>query len=89
MGEEERDCGRCGMIELVVRKITVEMRYVPESWADKIFFYEVERTVARATLDGKVEVGIKSFDSSLTRWFVLRDVPLDIPFEKHKAYLSV
>jgi len=77
------------MTEIIVRRIIVEMRYVPEAWCDKILFDEVERGVAQAILDGKSEIGLKSLDSSITHWFKLADVPLDTKLDGHKAFLSV
>jgi len=77
------------VVEIITRRITVETQYVPEGWHDKIFFDEMERGVAQAILDGKVEVGLKDFSSSITHWFHLRDVPLDTRMEGHKALLSV
>jgi hypothetical protein len=77
------------MIEIVCRKITVETQYVPTAWMTRVMFDEMERGVAQAILDGKVEVGIKDFVSTACHWFKLTDVPLDTRMEGHKALLSV
>jgi len=77
------------MIEITTRKISVDTLYIPHEWATKVMYDEVERWVAQAILDGKVEVGIKDFSSSITHWFKLTDVPLDTKLEGHKAFLSV
>jgi len=77
------------MTELVVRRIEVDLKYVPESWAEKVLFDELERGVAHAIADGSAEVKASSLDGSLIRWFVLKDVPLEEKAEGHKALLSV
>ena len=77
------------MIKITTRKISVDTLYIPHEWATKVMYDKVEGGVAQAILDGKVEVGIKDFSSSITHWFKLADVPLDTKLEGHKALLSV
>jgi hypothetical protein len=81
--------GGTDMTELIVRKIVVSVLYVPDEWKGKVFYDEMEMSVAQAILDGKVEVGLKDFDKGITHWFTLKDVPLDTFPKGPKAYLSV
>jgi hypothetical protein len=77
------------MTELVVRRIEVDLKYVPKGWASQVMFDELERGVAHAIADGGAEVKVQDFASSVTHWFVLKDVPLEEKAEGHKALLSV
>jgi len=77
------------MTELVVRRIEVDLKYVPESWAEKVLFDELERGVAQAIVDGSAEVKASSLDGSPTRWFTLKGVPLEAKTDGHKALLEV
>jgi hypothetical protein len=77
------------MTELIVRRIEVDLKYVPESWAEKVLFDELERGVAQAIVDGKAEIYVPDICSTITHWFALKDVPLDTKMEGHKALLSV
>jgi hypothetical protein len=77
------------MMELVVRRIEVDLKYVPKGWAAKAMFDELERGVARAVADGEGEIHVSDIGSTTTLWFALKDVPLDTKMEGHKAFLSV
>jgi hypothetical protein len=77
------------MIEITTRKISVELKYVPHSWCDKIIFDEAERVVAFAITNGATEVALADLFTSVTHWFAMKTVPLDTKLEGHKAFLSV
>ena len=77
------------MMELVVKRIAVDLKYVPKGWGSQIMFDELERGVVHAVADGKAEIYVPDICSSVTHWFALKDVPLDTKMEGHKAFFSV
>jgi hypothetical protein len=77
------------MTELVVKRIEVDLKYVPKGWATQVMFDELERGVVHAVADGKAEVHVPDICSNIVHWFALKDVPLDTKLEGHKAFLSV
>lgn len=78
------------MIELTVRRIEVDLKYVPKGWASQVMFDELEGGVAHAIAHGKADMQVPDICSTITHhWFALKDVPLDTKLEGHKALLSV
>jgi hypothetical protein len=77
------------MIEICVKRIEVDLKYVPKEWASKIMLDELESAVGKAIVEGGTEIGVKDFVTSLTHWFTLKDVPLEAKQDAHKALLGV
>ena len=76
-------------MELVVKRIEVELDYVPKGWGSQVMLDELERGVAQAVADGNGEISVPNLSSSVTLWFALKDVPLDTKMEGYKAFFSV
>lgn len=76
------------MTELVVKRIVVEVQYIPKVWSSKVFFDELEKGVIRGYADGKDEIQLSDFNGNMG-WFLLKSIPIDTPLEGFKAIFSV